>query len=229
MTGVELSLSEWSGRQRPPSFNIRCWQGPGLWHAVEPEEGETIEYREDQLAFATIITICAPTPPYYDREDRVLEMLASLSNIEQLRKELSERSALSGPSSGKGGKKPWKSWGARAGKMGGSKEGVDRYYGKRCQMGSKEGVDRYCGKRCHLSKNCWSKLRNKETAEKAHVAQLEEELPKSMEVINDGITAPVSVEPEEELQLKSSRRSALSGPSSCSGKKPWKSHFGDLL
>ena len=45
----------------------------------------------------------------------------------------------------------------------------------------------YCGKRGHLSKNCWSKLRNKETAEKAHV------------VIDDGITAPVSIEPEEEL------------------------------
>ena len=66
-------------------------------------------------------------------------------------------------------------------------------------------------------------------AEKAHVAQLEEELPKSTKVINDGITAPVSIEPEEELQLKSSRRSALSEPSSCSDKKPWKSHFGDLL
>ena len=29
----------------------------------------------------------------------------------------------------------------------------------------------------------------------------EEELPKSTEVIDDGITAPVSVEPEEKLQL----------------------------
>ena len=29
----------------------------------------------------------------------------------------------------------------------------------------------------------------------------EEELPKSTEVIDDGITAPVSVEPEEEFQL----------------------------
>ena len=76
----------------------------------------------------------------------------------------------------------------------------------------------YCGKRGHLSKNCW----NKEKAEKAHVAQSkedeptlfmvtasvlpdvpnpEEELPKSTEVIDDGITAPVSVEPEEEFQL----------------------------
>ena len=64
-----------------------------------------------------------------------------------------------------------------------------------------------------------SKLRNKKTAEKAHVAQSEEdepalfmvtasvlpdikpeeELPKSTKVIDDGITAPVSVEPEEEL------------------------------
>ena len=67
----------------------------------------------------------------------------------------------------------------------------------------------YCGKRGHLSKNCWSKLRNKETTEKAHVTQFEEdepalfmvtasvlpdvpnpeeELPKSTEVIDDGIT-----------------------------------------
>jgi len=68
----------------------------------------------------------------------------------------------------------------------------------------------------HLSKNCWSKLRNKE---KAHVARSEEEKPalfmvsesvlpdvpnsdsKSTEVIDDDVTAPVSVEPEEELQL----------------------------
>lgn len=67
----------------------------------------------------------------------------------------------------------------------------------------------YCGKRGHPSK-----LRNKE---KAHVAQSEEDestlfmviasvLPdvpnsdsKSTVVIDDGITAPVSVEPEEEL------------------------------
>ena len=59
----------------------------------------------------------------------------------------------------------------------------------------------------------------KETAEKAHVAQSEEDEPalfmvtasilpdvpnsnsKSTEVIDDGITTPVSVEPEEELQL----------------------------
>ena len=78
-------------------------QAQGLWHAVEPEEGETIEYREDQLAFAAILRSVPP------------EMLASLStkrtaqsawegiksrrvgvqrvlesNIEQLRKELSE-------------------------------------------------------------------------------------------------------------------------------------------
>ena len=35
----------------------------------------------------------------------------------------------------------------------------------------------YYGKRGHLSKNCWSKLRNKETAEKAHVAHFEEDEP----------------------------------------------------
>ena len=74
----------------------------GLWHAVEPEEGETIEYREDRLAFVAILRSVP------------LEMLASFStkrtaqstwegiksrrvgiqrvwesNIEQLRKELS--------------------------------------------------------------------------------------------------------------------------------------------
>ena len=77
------------------------------------------------------------------------------------------------------------------------------------------------GKKGHLSKNCWSKLRNKE---KAHVAQPEEEelalfmvsalvlsdVPNSdskpMKVI-DNVTASVSVidegsiDPEEELQL----------------------------
>ena len=34
---------------------------------------------------------------------------------------------------------------------------------------------RTAGKRGHLNKNCWSKLRNKEKAEKAHVAQSEED------------------------------------------------------
>ena len=100
-------------------------------------------------------------------------------------------------------------------------------HGKEADQKKEESTDdgpiqcSYCGKRGHLSKNCWSKLRNKETAEKAHVAQSEEdeptlfmvtasvlpdvkpegELPKSTEVIDDGITAPVNVEPEEELQL----------------------------
>ena len=88
---------------------------------------------------------------------------------------------------------------------------------KRIQLMTGQSSARTVG-RGHLSKNCW----NKETAEKAHVAQseedepvlfmvttsvlpdvpnLEKELPKSTEVIDDGITAPVSVEPEEELQL----------------------------
>ena len=35
-------------------------QVQGLWNTVEPEEGETIEYREDRLAFAAILPICAP-------------------------------------------------------------------------------------------------------------------------------------------------------------------------
>ena len=43
-------------------------QAQGLWHTVEPEEGETIEYREDRrLAFAAILRFVPP------------EMLASLS------------------------------------------------------------------------------------------------------------------------------------------------------
>ena len=78
-------------------------QAQGLWHAVELEEGEAIEYREDQLAFTAILQVVP------------LEMLASLftkrsvqsalegieshrvsvrrvreSNVEQLRKEFSE-------------------------------------------------------------------------------------------------------------------------------------------
>ena len=62
----------------------------------------------------------------------------------------------------------------------------------------------YSGKRGHLSKNCWSKLRNKETAKKAHVAQSEENEPAlffmvTASVLLDGITALVSVELEEEL------------------------------
>ena len=42
-------------------------QAQGLWHAVELKEGETIKYREDQLAFAAILRFVP------------LEMLASLS------------------------------------------------------------------------------------------------------------------------------------------------------
>ena len=78
-------------------------QAQGLWHAIEPEEGEVIEYREDRLAFAAILRVVPQ------------EMLASLStkhtaqsvwegiksrwvgvqrvwesNVEQLRKEFSE-------------------------------------------------------------------------------------------------------------------------------------------
>jgi hypothetical protein len=30
-------------------------QAQGLWHAVEPEEGDIIEYREDRLALAAIL------------------------------------------------------------------------------------------------------------------------------------------------------------------------------
>ena len=119
------------------------------------------------------------------------------------------------PSSRKGGKKPWKSH--------------RRMHGKEADQKKEESTDdgpikcSYCGKKVHLSKNCWSKLKNKEMTEKAHAAQSEEEdqptlfmvtasvlpvvpnpeeeLPKSKEVIDDDITAPVSVELEEELQL----------------------------
>ena len=77
-----------------------------------------------------------------------------------------------------------------------------------------------CGKRSHLSKNCWIKLRNKEKAEKAHMAQSEEDelalfmvsasvlsdissfdsKSTEVEVIDDGVTAPM-VSVELELQL----------------------------
>ena len=56
-------------------------------------------------------------------------------------------------------------------------------HGKEADQKKEESTDdgpiqcSYCGKRGHLSKNCWSKLRNKETAEKAHVAQFEEDEP----------------------------------------------------
>ena len=78
-------------------------QAQELWHAVEPLEGEAIEYRADRLAFAAVLRAVP------------LEMLASLStkrttqlpwegiksrrvgvqrvresNIEKLRKEFSE-------------------------------------------------------------------------------------------------------------------------------------------
>ena len=78
-------------------------QAHGLWHALESEEGETIEYREDRLAFARHITICVPL---LDKEGRLLlteeEWLARL----KLRDDTDESN---GPSSRKGGKKPWKS------------------------------------------------------------------------------------------------------------------------
>ena len=141
-----------------------------------------------------------------DKEGRLLltkeELLARL----KLRDDTGKSN---GPSNRKGGKKPWKSY--------------QRMHEKEADQKKKEPTDdgpiqcSYCGKRDHLSKNWWSKLKNKETAEKAHVAQSEEDEPalfmvtasvlpdvpnsdsKSTEVIDDGITAPVSVEPKEEL------------------------------
>ena len=50
--------------QYPMHVNL---QAQGLWHAVEPEEEETIEYQEDYLAFAAILRSVPP------------KMLASLS------------------------------------------------------------------------------------------------------------------------------------------------------
>ena len=55
------NYSEWALLMR---VNL---QAQGLWYAVEPEEGEAIEYREDRLAFAAILWAVP------------LEMLASLS------------------------------------------------------------------------------------------------------------------------------------------------------
>jgi hypothetical protein len=42
-------------------------QAQGLWHAVEPEEEDVIEYKEDRLALAAILRAVPP------------EMLASLA------------------------------------------------------------------------------------------------------------------------------------------------------
>jgi hypothetical protein len=42
-------------------------QAQGIWHTVEPEEEEEVEYREDRLAFTAILRAVPP------------EMLASLS------------------------------------------------------------------------------------------------------------------------------------------------------
>ena len=62
-------------------------------------------------------------------------------------------------SSRKGGKKPWMSHGRTRGKDGNQK--MESTNGRPIQCSN-------CGKRGHLSRNCWSKLRNKEKAEKAH-------------------------------------------------------------
>jgi hypothetical protein len=42
-------------------------QAQGLWHTIESEEEDVIEYREDHLAFADILRVVPP------------EMLASLA------------------------------------------------------------------------------------------------------------------------------------------------------
>ena len=88
-----------------------------------------------------------------DKEGRLLlteeEWLARL----KLRDDTGESN---GPSSRKGSKKPWKSRRCM--------------HGKEADQKKEESIDDgpiqclYCGKRGHLSKNCWSKLRNKETA-----------------------------------------------------------------
>ena len=123
-----------------------------------------------------------------DKEDRLL-----LTEKEWLaRLKLHDNTGESNePSNRKGGMKPWKS----------HKESTD---GRPIQCSN-------CGKRGHLSKNCWSKLRNKEKAEKAHEAQSEEDelalfmvsasvlsnIPSfdskstEVEVIDDDVTAPL--------------------------------------
>ena len=60
-TLTRTNYNEWSLLMR---VNL---QAQGLWHAVEPEEEDVIEYRDDRLAFAAILRVVPP------------EMLASLA------------------------------------------------------------------------------------------------------------------------------------------------------
>jgi hypothetical protein len=60
-TLMRTNYNEWSLLMR---VNL---QAQGLWHAVEPEEEDAIEYRDDRLAFAAILQAVPP------------EMLASLA------------------------------------------------------------------------------------------------------------------------------------------------------
>lgn len=46
---TRMNYEQWS---LPMRVNV---QAQGLWHAVEPEDGVVIEYREDQLALSAII------------------------------------------------------------------------------------------------------------------------------------------------------------------------------
>ena len=59
-------------------------QAQGLWHAVKLEEGETIEYWEDRLAFADILRPSVPP-----------EMLVSLSTKRTTQSSLRRNDLLS--------------------------------------------------------------------------------------------------------------------------------------
>ena len=146
-----------------------------------------------------------------DKEGRLLLMEEEWLACLKLRDNTDESN---GPSSSrKGSKKSWKSHGRTRGKDGDQKKESTNGRPIQCSNYVKRG---------HLSKNCWSKLRNKKKAEMAHVAQSEEDEPalfmvsacvpnfdsKSMEVevIDD------DVEPEKELQLGIAKATPVGEP-----------------
>ena len=68
---IERVVKEASGSVQYPMLtrtNYQEWsllmrvnlQAQGLWQAVEPEEGEVVEYREDRLALAAILRAVPP-------------------------------------------------------------------------------------------------------------------------------------------------------------------------
>ena len=58
-------------------------QAQGLWHALELEKGETIEYREDRLAFAAILRSVPPEMLASHSTKRTAQSPRRESNIEQ--------------------------------------------------------------------------------------------------------------------------------------------------